>query len=85
MSKSILKRRYIFIDSRIRKKKREYHILVKQYDPSLRYTKPIYYNYPEFRKTFPTKRQAREYAFKMIDKLEARYKNLRFIAYELFE
>lgn len=85
MSKSKIKKRYIFIDSRIHKKKREYFIVVIQYNPSLRYTNPTYFNYPAFRKTFPSKKTARDHALKMIEKMEARYKNLRFVAYELYE
>lgn len=85
MSKSKLKKRYIFIDSRIRNKKRQYFLVVINYNTGFGYDKVEYFHYPCFKKTFPTKREARQYAFQMIDKLEARYKNLRFVAYALHE
>jgi len=85
MSKSKLKTRYIFIEFRTRNKKRQYYILVKKYDPSFNFNKPELFSYPCFKKTFSSKSAARNYAFKMVDKLEARYKNVRFITRDLFE
>lgn len=75
--------RYLMLEARTRNKKREYYFVVIEYNPTMRYKRPVYFDYPEFRKTFSSKPVARKYAFETVDKLEARYKNLRFVCYDL--
>ena len=76
--------RYLMLETRIRKKKREYFFLVKDYYTGITYKKPTFYDYPSFRKTFRSKVEARKYGFETAAKLEARYKNIFFILYDLY-
>jgi len=75
-----MKARAVHIDRRTVKyaKKQEYYFFV--FDYPLQPGKPSKKLYPAvFKKTFPTRKQAYDYAIEMIKKLNDRYKNVRYL------
>jgi hypothetical protein len=70
--------REILILERTKNKKKEFYFLVQEYMGSSSLKKKQF-NYPQFRKTFETRKAAKDYAIETAKKMEARFTNIRFI------
>lgn len=75
----------IFIDSKIKNKKKYHFFKVIDYPQSFSFMKAKEYNYPELSKTFDTKTEAREYILKHIDSINKKYPRLHFLTRFIYE